>query len=45
MSKAILVMEMPECCGRCPLVEDDASGMYCIAHVPATAEEVHHNLR
>lgn len=32
MSKAILVMGMPDCCGRCPLAEDDPSGSYCIAH-------------
>lgn len=32
MSKAILVIDMPECCGDCQLMDDDASGRYCIAH-------------
>lgn len=30
MSKAILIMNMPECCGDCNLVEDDAAGLFCI---------------
>ena len=32
MSNAVLIIDMPECCGGCPLMEDDPSGGYCIAH-------------
>lgn len=32
MSKAVLIMDMPECCGRCPLMDDDPMGGYCNAH-------------
>lgn len=32
MSKAVLIMDMPECCGRCQLMDDDASGGYCRAY-------------
>lgn len=32
MSKAALIMDMPECCGRCPLMDDDPMGSYCNAH-------------
>lgn len=31
MSKAVLIMDMPECCGRCQLMDDDAVGGYCNA--------------
>lgn len=31
MSKAILVMDMPTCCGECCLCDDwDSSGLFCI---------------
>lgn len=30
--KAVLVMENPECCGNCPLMDDDCAGGYCNAH-------------
>ncbi len=30
MSKAIFVMDMPECCGDCKLGDLDPSGLYCI---------------
>lgn len=32
MSKSVLIIDTPDCCGRCIFAEDDASGMYCIAH-------------
>ena len=32
MKKAVLVMDMPECCGECPLMDDDIVGEYCNAH-------------
>lgn len=30
MSKAVLVMDMPECCADCQLAADDPSGLYCV---------------
>ncbi|QNM06584.1 hypothetical protein [Qiania dongpingensis] len=30
MSKAVLVMDLPECCGDCKLGDLDPSGLYCI---------------
>lgn len=30
--KAVLVMDMPGCCGDCPLMDDDCAGGYCNAH-------------
>ncbi len=30
MAKAILVMDMPECCADCQLADDDPSGLYCM---------------
>lgn len=30
MAKAILVMDMPECCADCQLADDDPSGLYCV---------------
>lgn len=30
--RATLIMDMPECCGNCLLMDDDPSGGYCIAH-------------
>lgn len=32
MKKAVLVMDMPECCGECPLMDNDCAGGYCNAH-------------
>lgn len=29
MSKAVLVMEMPECCADCRLSDNDRGGLYC----------------
>lgn len=29
MAKAVLVMDMPENCADCQLVDDDPSGLYC----------------
>ena len=30
MAKAVLVMDMPECCADCQIADDDASGLYCV---------------
>lgn len=30
MAKAILVMDMQECCADCELADDDPSGLYCM---------------
>ena len=30
MTKAVLVMDMPECCADCQLADDDPSGLYCV---------------
>lgn len=30
MAKAVLVMDMPECCTDCQLADDDTSGLYCM---------------
>lgn len=30
MPKAVLVMDMPECCADCQLADDDPSGLYCM---------------
>lgn len=30
MPKAVLVMDMPECCADCELADDDPSGLYCV---------------
>ena len=30
MAKAVLVMDMPECCADCQLADDDPSGLYCM---------------
>lgn len=30
MPKAVLVMDMPECCADCQLADDDPSGLYCV---------------
>lgn len=30
MAKAVLVMDMPECCADCELADDDPSGLYCM---------------
>ena len=30
MSKAVLVMDMPESCADCQLADDDPSGLYCV---------------
>lgn len=30
MSKAVLIMDMPDCCGDCILRDIDSSGLYCI---------------
>lgn len=30
--KAELIIDMPECCGECPLMNDDCAGGYCNAH-------------
>ena len=29
MAKAVLIMDMPECCADCQLADDDPSGLYC----------------
>lgn len=29
MAKAVLVMDIPECCADCQLADDDPSGLYC----------------
>ena len=30
MAKAVLVMDMPECCADCQIADDDPSGLYCV---------------
>lgn len=30
MAKAVLIMDMPECCADCQLADDDPSGLYCM---------------
>lgn len=30
--KAVLVVDMPDCCAHCPLMDDDIVGEYCNAH-------------
>lgn len=30
MPKAVLIMDMPECCADCQLTDDDPSGLYCV---------------
>ena len=30
MAKAVLVMDMPECCVDCQLADDDTCGLYCM---------------
>ena len=30
MAKAVLVMDMPECCADCQLADDDTCGLYCM---------------
>lgn len=30
MAKAVLIMDMPECCADCQLADDDPSGLYCV---------------
>lgn len=30
MSKAALIIEMPECCADCDLTCDDCAGLFCI---------------
>lgn len=30
MSKAVLIMDMPDCCAECQLSDDDPSGLYCV---------------
>lgn len=30
MVKAVLVIDMPECCADCQLADDDPSGLYCV---------------
>lgn len=30
MSKAVLIIDMPECCADCQLADDDPSGLYCV---------------
>lgn len=30
MPKAVLIMDMPECCADCQLADDDPSGLYCM---------------
>lgn len=30
MSKAVLIMDMPDCCADCQLADDDPSGLYCV---------------
>lgn len=30
MAKAILIMNMPECCAYCQLADDDPGGLYCV---------------
>lgn len=30
MSKAVLVIDMPESCADCQLADDDPSGLYCV---------------
>lgn len=30
MAKAVLIMDMPECCADCQLADDDTSGLYCM---------------
>lgn len=30
MPKAVLIMDMPECCADCQLADDDPSGLYCV---------------
>lgn len=30
MAKAVLVMDMPECCADCQLADDDPSRLYCM---------------
>lgn len=30
MAKAVLVMDMPDCCADCQLADDDPSGLYCV---------------
>ena len=32
MKRAVLVMDMPDCCAKCPLMDDDCAGGYCNAH-------------
>lgn len=32
MEKATLIIEIPEYCGECPLMDDDCAGEYCNAH-------------
>lgn len=31
MSKAVLIMDMPDCCAECQLSDDDPSGLYCVS--------------
>lgn len=30
MSKAVLIMDMPDCCAECQLSDDDPSRLYCV---------------
>ena len=30
MSKAVLIIDMPRCCGECDLACDDIAGLFCI---------------
>ena len=30
--KAVLVVDMPDCCANCTLMDDDIAGEYCNAH-------------
>jgi hypothetical protein len=30
MAKAVLIMDMPNCCADCQLADDDPSGLYCV---------------
>lgn len=32
MSKSVLIIDTPDCCGRCKFAVDEPSGSYCIAH-------------
>lgn len=32
MKKAALIIDMPEYCGECPLMDDDPISEYCTAH-------------